>query len=257
MAEYLIQDTTLDAIADAINAKTGGSSAMTPAEMVTNIAAIPTGGGGDPWEMLDAVNGNTLTRLERDDLLTVRAYMFYGNTALTTVRLPNATKVYASGFQKIGATSVFLPKADLAQDAFRECVNLKEVVIKSFQGYAYGFFTSDTNLEKLDVINGDLYALTSLGNLTNFKTMILRKSSKAYLSGANAFANTPFASGGTGGTIYIPKVLYDELGTGSANDYKAATNWSTVDAYGTITWAQIEGSIYETQYADGTPISSA
>ena len=44
MAEYLIQDTTLDAIADAINAKTGGSSAMTPAQMVTEIAAIPSGG---------------------------------------------------------------------------------------------------------------------------------------------------------------------------------------------------------------------
>jgi len=46
MAEYLIQDTTLDAIADAINAKTGGSSAMTPAQMVTAIGSIS--GGGDP-----------------------------------------------------------------------------------------------------------------------------------------------------------------------------------------------------------------
>ena len=46
MAEYLIQDTTLDAIADAINAKTGGSSAMTPAQMVTEIGSIPSGGGG-------------------------------------------------------------------------------------------------------------------------------------------------------------------------------------------------------------------
>lgn len=45
MSEYLIQDTTLDAIANAINAKTGGSSAMTPVEMVTAIAAIPSGGG--------------------------------------------------------------------------------------------------------------------------------------------------------------------------------------------------------------------
>jgi len=45
MAEYLIQGDTLDAIADAINAKTGGSSAMTPVEMVTAIAAIPGGGG--------------------------------------------------------------------------------------------------------------------------------------------------------------------------------------------------------------------
>lgn len=49
MAEYLIQDTTLDAIADAINAKTGGSSAMTPAQMVTAIGTI-SGGGIDPTE---------------------------------------------------------------------------------------------------------------------------------------------------------------------------------------------------------------
>ena len=46
MQEYLIQSETLDDIADAINAKTGGSSAMTPAEMVTEIESIETGGGG-------------------------------------------------------------------------------------------------------------------------------------------------------------------------------------------------------------------
>lgn len=45
MAEYLIQSETLDDIADAIRAKTGGSSAMTPAEMVTAIGSIETGGG--------------------------------------------------------------------------------------------------------------------------------------------------------------------------------------------------------------------
>ena len=47
MAEYLIQDTSLEAIADAINAKTGGSSAMTPAEMAAAIGSISGGGGGD------------------------------------------------------------------------------------------------------------------------------------------------------------------------------------------------------------------
>ena len=46
MADYLIQSETLDDIADAINAKTGGSSAMTPAEMVTAIGSISGGGGG-------------------------------------------------------------------------------------------------------------------------------------------------------------------------------------------------------------------
>ena len=44
MAEvYRILKTTLDAIADAIRAKTGGSAAMAPEQMVTEIAAIPSG----------------------------------------------------------------------------------------------------------------------------------------------------------------------------------------------------------------------
>lgn len=44
MAEYKIQDTTLNAIANAINAKTGGTSAMTPAQMVAAIGTISGGG---------------------------------------------------------------------------------------------------------------------------------------------------------------------------------------------------------------------
>lgn len=46
MAEYLIQSETLDDIADAINAKTGGTSPMTPVDMVSEIQSIQTGGGG-------------------------------------------------------------------------------------------------------------------------------------------------------------------------------------------------------------------
>ena len=40
MAEHLIRSETLDAIADAINAKTGGTDAMTPAEMVAVVAVF-------------------------------------------------------------------------------------------------------------------------------------------------------------------------------------------------------------------------
>lgn len=89
-------------------------------------------------------------------------------------------------------------------------------------------------------------------------TVILRGSAIVPLGNVSAF-NTcnPWKSGGTGGTIYIPKALYDHLGDNSSLDYKAATNWSTLNGYGTITWAQIEGSYYETHYADGTTIPSA
>ena len=46
MSEYLIQDTTLTDIADAIREKTGKTDAMTPLEMPGEIAAIQGGGGG-------------------------------------------------------------------------------------------------------------------------------------------------------------------------------------------------------------------
>lgn len=100
---------------------------------------------------------------------------------------------------------------------------------------------------------------TPIGNLgwqncSSLGTIILRHTSINALPNVNCLNNTPFKNGGAGGTIYIPKSLYDHLGDGSALDYKSATNWSTIDGYGTITWAQIEGSIYENAYADGTPI---
>lgn len=44
MSEYRIQGETLDAIADAINAKTGKATALTPAQMVTEIGSISSGG---------------------------------------------------------------------------------------------------------------------------------------------------------------------------------------------------------------------
>ena len=91
---------------------------------------------------------------------------------------------------------------------------------------------------------------------TSLKTLVLRSSTIVALGGVGAFMQTgTFVNGGTGGTIYIPESLYDHLGDGGSSDYKAASNWSTLDGYGVITWAKIEGSYYETHYADGTAIS--
>lgn len=60
MAEYLIQGETLDDIADAINAKTGGSSAMTPTQMVTAIGTISGGGGSLPTS-ISKIDGGEFT----------------------------------------------------------------------------------------------------------------------------------------------------------------------------------------------------
>jgi hypothetical protein len=81
----------------------------------------------------------------------------------------------------------------------------------------------------------------------NMNILILRGSTLKGLNNINAFGNTPFASGKAGGTLYVPQALISQ--------YQQATNWSTILGYSTNSIQAIEGSIYETHYADGTVIS--
>lgn len=160
-------------------------------------------------------------------------------------------------FAKSGLTSVHLHTATInGYSAFRNCQSLTTFVgERLILGSSIYYLLYDC--KNLLVFDADINELRAeaLGNCTKLQTIILRKSDALTpLLQTGVFNNTPFKNGGTGGTIYIPKVLYDHLGDGTSLDYKAASNWSTVDGYGTITWAKIEGSIYETQYADGTPI---
>lgn len=168
---------------------------------------------------------------------TSHSGMFRDCYNLTSVSFPNATWMHGQTFYTCSSlpVAVFPKCALVGNQAFYGCSALAAL---DFGGATFST-TGNSVFEKCTVL----------------KTLIIRASSVASLGNANHFKDTPFASGGTGGDIYIPKSLYDHLGDGTANDYKAATNWSTYDGYGTITWHAIEGSIYETQYADGTPIT--
>lgn len=134
---------------------------------------------------------------------------------------------------------------------------IQKIVLPSVEGIWQECFRNCTSLTAVDL--GP--SCTQLGNTNVFygdtvlTTIILRRTSIVSLGNTNSFNGTPFKLGGTGGTIYIPKTLYDHLGDGTSDDYTVATNWSTIHGYGTITWAKIEGTIYENNYADGTPIS--
>ena len=81
---------------------------------------------------------------------------------------------------------------------------------------------------------------------TALKVLVLRKSNVVALANVNAFDGSPFASGGSGGTLYVPSDLI--------SGYQAAANWSTILGYENNSIEAIEGSIYEDQYADGTPV---
>ena len=88
MAEYLIQDTTLTAIADAIRSKTGGTEAILP----ENMAAAITGLSGD----FDITDENLKYFVYRFDADTKQVFLYqilydilYELTGSYNVSIPN------------------------------------------------------------------------------------------------------------------------------------------------------------------------
>lgn len=163
-------------------------------------------------------------------------YCFDNCTGLTSFHTASATKVNTFMFQACKALRTFVGRnvGALENNAFYQCSGLTSIDVTSSGSWGTDVFRCTQETPKLNLI-------------------IIRGNSIKSI-GANTFRDTRFKSGGAGGTIYINKYLYDHLGDGTSLDYKAATIWSTIDGYGTITWAQIEGSTYETHYVDGTLI---
>lgn len=180
--------------------------------------------------------GNEL-HINAPDLPTVEQYAFWQSTKITSGYFPKVTTIKRQGFDNTRFVKVAFPSLTTFFGNSNLCSNAALIAID------------------LGQVSSLIYQC--LYNCPKLTTIVLRKSSTiTTMANVNALNRTPFASGGSGGTIYIPKVLYDELETGSSQDYKAATNWSTIDGYGTITWAKIEGSYYETHYADDTEVTT-
>ncbi len=219
----------------------------------------------------------------------IRSNLFEDSRTIEEVYAPNVTEIKNThhnggsifGNCFYGCTNLKIasfPKLTAVGDGmFRGCSNLETLDLSSNKGLAYNniffgcskisvfVFNKLTNAQNLGTnvfawcstlqavdlgstgtfkFNGQ----TIFNNDSNLTTLILRVTSLTALSYTNCFNGTPFASGGTGGTLYVPSALI--------SSYQSATNWSTILSYTNNQILPIEGSIYETQYADGTPISS-
>lgn len=182
------------------------------------------------------------------------AYIFQNCTNLISVDAPFFTHSTSANYAFQGCSNlidIYMPRGNFGAATFSGCTSLERIVLG---GDIYSnCFLNDSNLKVVDFRQQQarLWRTGIFKNCSSFNILIMRGDTLSTYTVTDIFDGTPFAEGGTGGTIYIPKVLYDHLGDGSSLDYKSATNWSTLDGYGTITWAQIEGSEYEYYYADG------
>lgn len=156
-------------------------------------------------------------------------YADYLAGTLTVYNSKNATSIVANGIRSVSyIVGVVLPELATVASA-----NM--------------LFAQNSNLEYVDLGKPDQLYNQAFYNDSKLDLIILRKSTVVSCANSNIVQGTPFANGGAGGEIYVPSALI--------NSYKAASNWSVINGYGTVTWKAIEGSYYETHYADGTPIS--
>lgn len=221
---------------------------------VTNYASADVSVSGGEWTSLGIAqnlepNGDIVLNSESTYSIGQNAFAYKPIASIVAYKCTSMS----SGSQFSGCSSlrkaVFPDLTLLAQSEFFNAAGVSTGSLLCFPSISGGQFNIIGSNNKFTIMDFG-QSLPQMHNLTRsqyLKTLILRKTSVVTLTNAGYFNLTPFtsgASGGTGGTIYIPKVLYDQLGTGT-NDYQSATNWSTIYGYGNTTFAQIEGSQYE------------
>lgn len=177
--------------------------------------------------------------------LTIVGTPFFGYEAFrdcTNIETINARDLTAIKGNRFGSQT----------NLFYGCSKLKGIVLPSLDGSVYNIdgrnFGGCSSMEYADINNLSKLADRVFSGCTVLDTLIIRKTDGVpNLQTLTAFENTPFASGKTGGTLYVPSALI--------SSYQSATNWSTILGYSTNSIQAIEGSQYETQYADGTVIA--
>lgn len=294
MANYIVSDTNLTAVANAIRTKGGTSEQLEfPDDFVSAIGDIQTGGGVTVEPLSVAENGtytaptgkayspvtvnvsgggtDELLLLEQNQLISrtstatsIKSYTYYGASNLQSISLPNATIISQYAFYSCSALKscnmpnmeavgsyafqnctslevVNLPQVtSIGPSGFRGCrkissVNLNPSFIGPIQSFA---FQNCTSLVSVDLKLVKQIQESAFSGCTNLGVIVLRKNDDiCALSNINAFSSTPFASGGTGGTLYVPQALIAS--------YQSASKWSTILGYANNQIKAIEGSIYE------------
>lgn len=213
-------NTDLTSVANAIRAKSGGSSQLAfPNGFVSEIGNIPSGG---TVTADDVIIGNILSgdvEITLDININTDAYnpiRYYGN--ITSINAPD-----------------LLNSGNSSNAWFRYCTKMESVNLGSMETIANNMFANCSKLKLVDLgaatrINNSAFYFCSL-----LDTVIIRTNSVCALpNGTVSFYNSPIRKGQ--GKVYVPQALI--------TNYQQATAWSECYANGTQFLA-IEGSIYE------------
>lgn len=240
-------------IADAIRSKTGKTDKLTLEQIPIEIAGIESGGG---QSLLKEILAQTAEVVEDNSVEIIKSKAFTYNNTIKSVSFPNLIRLHESFMQCTNLENVNFPNLIeiTSMRTFSGCGKLKSLVFpKVVCLHGNINFENCTALEFIDFaspINNYREASSqklplnynigqnAFKGCTLLKTLVIRATDIPWIiANVNCFANSPFAEGGTGGTVYVPAALIEQ--------YKTATNWSALYAAGTCNFIAIEGSEYE------------
>lgn len=225
--------------------------------MEDDLTLVDVSGGGDT--SLNALFQNEFDVNFVSSATSMKVMAFRANTRLKSLSMPNATELGEQvlyGANKL--ESIYFPLVNtVASNCLGYCSKLINPIafpkLASIGGNGLGNL-SVTGID-LGGEGGTLYASAFVGS-TSLAMLVLRSATLKTLANINAFNNTPFKNGGTGGTLYVPNSLI--------SSYQGASNWSTILGYSTNQIKSIESTHTDPNapidltlyYADGTPISA-
>lgn len=238
-------DNALAATAEKIREKTGSTEEIEfDMEKGTGFAdavsAIQTGSGsGDTSGEEILLTGNA-TEYSNAKATNLRAYALAHWKTLEKVSFPSVITVNGA-YAMIGCTAlkeVYMPKLETAEDGlFQDCTGLERVMLESLVQANIRFTYNCKSIKEIILPAVTMIERGAFNGCTSLQTVVLKSNTVCSLENVSAFTSTPFASGGTGGTVYVPSALIES--------YQTATNWSTLYAAGTCDFVAIEGSEYE------------
>ncbi len=293
--KVIVTKTKLDALAVSISEKSGASLPLTIAQMKAAVDGIftgnvtqdadgylvldkdGTGSGKLMYSLDDYISGTEPVGDIRTNVTHIKDYRFYNDANITSISAPNVTTCGEYAFCKCSnLVNISFPELTyLNQRTFAECSKLASCIFPKVTGTGQGVFYNTVakavvlpaltlaGINIFSTFKGEIidfgkncsgfsgWVFNGMNNTFPIHTIIIRRiSGVPTLDGMNGWAGCgQFASGGSGGTLYVPSALI--------SSYQSANNWSTFLAQNSNNQIlPIEGSIYETQYADGTAINN-
>jgi len=186
MSNYIVSDTDLTSIADAIRTKTGGSSSIAfPAGFVSEIGNIPSGGGGDLDDFIE--NHGTISSFEGNMSIVGKGAFGYCDS-IATVNFPNCLSINDCAFTEChNLITVSFPKCTtIGNSAFYFCYNIQTVSFPSCTTILSNAFAYCSNISTADFPN-----CTSIKNyaFNHCDKLVTASFPNCTMTGSYAFAN--------------------------------------------------------------------